>query len=125
MFNSQFETAQYLNFSTKKRDGSTVETPVWFAYVGDHIYVYSEGDSGKVKRLKNFSQSRVAVCTVSGRLKGGWVDTQAILLRDEAEKKSAYASLCRKYGWKLKSLDLISRLAGKINQRAFIQITAV
>ncbi len=54
MFDTQLNTAEYISLSTQKRDGSTVETPVWFAQDGDKIYVFTEGNAGKVKRLRNF-----------------------------------------------------------------------
>ena len=45
---------RYINLSTRKRDGSYVNTPVWFAQEGDtnKYYVYSLRNLGKVKRIK-------------------------------------------------------------------------
>ena len=41
----------YINLSTRKRDGSFVNTPVWFAQEGatNIYYVYSLKNVGKVK----------------------------------------------------------------------------
>ena len=40
----------YINLSTRKRDGSSVNTPVWFAQEGEttNYYVYSLDNSGTV-----------------------------------------------------------------------------
>ena len=125
MFDTQFDTAQYISFSTQKRDGSIVETPVWFARENDKIYIYSEGNAGKVKRLRNFPQSRVATCGVRGSLKSEWVSTEGRIISDETEKQAAYSALREKYGWKLQALDFFSRLGGKMQQRDFMVLTAV
>ena len=51
----------YINLSTRKRDGSFVNTPVWFAQEGDtnNHYVYSLKNVGKVKRIRNFPEVKV------------------------------------------------------------------
>ncbi|HBC58119.1 MAG TPA: PPOX class F420-dependent oxidoreductase [Gammaproteobacteria bacterium] len=123
MFDTQLNTAEYISLSTQKRDGSTVETPVWFAQDGDKIYVFTEGNAGKVKRLRNFPQCRIAVCTVRGKLKGNWIATRGKIIEDDQERRMAYKALRRKYDWKLTTLDFFSRLGGKIDKRAFMVIT--
>ena len=59
---------RYINLSTRKRDGSYVNTPVWFAQEGDtnKYYVYSLRNVGKVKRIKNFPEVKVGICTYRG-----------------------------------------------------------
>ena len=49
-------------------DGRAVPTPVWFARVGNHWYVFSAGSAGKVKRLRHTEAVTVAACdmVVSG-----------------------------------------------------------
>ncbi|MFQ5353199.1 MAG: hypothetical protein ACE5D3_09040 [Candidatus Binatia bacterium] len=48
----------YLNLVTFKRDGSGVETPVWFANIGGLLYVFTAGDAYKVKRLRGDARIR-------------------------------------------------------------------
>jgi PPOX class probable F420-dependent enzyme len=116
------EGGNYINFSTRKRSGDWVDTPVWFAADGDSYFVFAAGDSGKVKRLRNFSAARIAPCTVTGTLTGDWLDTQAFLLADEAGQARALAALRRKYGWKMITADVFSTLTGKMKKRAYIRI---
>ena len=40
-------------FRYRRRNGNAVETPVWFAEHAGKLYVFSAGDAGKVKRLRN------------------------------------------------------------------------
>lgn len=122
---NNWQTAQYLNLSTQKRDGSWVDTPVWFApdATNSCLYVFSEGKAGKVKRIRNFPSVKVNPCSVTGHLAGAWEVAQAEILQSLPVQREAYQWLRKKYGWKLALLDLGSRLAGKINQRAFIRLT--
>lgn len=116
------EGGKYLSFATRKRSGDWVATPVWFAPEGDSYYVFSAGGAGKVKRLRNFSESRVAPCTFSGNLTGEWVDTQAYVLEGEKDEAVALAALRRKYGWQMYLGDFLSVLSGKMRRRAYIRI---
>ena len=118
------EGGNYLSFSTRKKSGDMVATPVWFAPMDGCYYLFSAMDAGKVKRLRNFSQSRVAACTVSGKLTGEWLDTEAELL-DGADEALALKALHAKYGWQMKVTDLMSKLSGKYNKRKYIRVRLV
>jgi PPOX class probable F420-dependent enzyme len=113
----------YISFSTLKKSGDYVATPVWFAPGDDSYYLFSAGNAGKVKRLRNFSQCRAAACTMSGTVTGGWVEGEAFLLEQPGEIKKALAALHRKYGWQMKITDLMSRMSGKMSARTYIRVT--
>ena len=95
---------------------------MWFAPDQGNYYVFSAGDSGKVKRLRNFSESRMAPCTMRGALTGDWHDTHAYVLDKAADQNTALAALRRKYGWQMLATDFFSRLTGKMGRRAYIRI---
>jgi uncharacterized protein len=116
------EGGSYLSFATLKKSGERVATPVWFAPDGDSYYLFSAGDVGKVKRLRNFSECRIAACTMSGKLTGEWVDAQAFLLATADDKHTALAALRRKYGLQMKLMDFFSGLSGKTAKRAYIRV---
>jgi PPOX class probable F420-dependent enzyme len=115
-------SGNYISLATRKRSGEWVATPVWFAPEGENYYVFSAGEAGKVKRLRNFSASRIAPCTMNGTLTGGWRDTHAYVLDTRAERDVALAALRRKYGWQMWTADFFSRLTGKMGRRAYIRI---
>jgi PPOX class probable F420-dependent enzyme len=119
------EGGSYMSFSTRKKSGEFVSTPVWFAPDGDSYYVFSAGSAGKVKRLRNFSESRIAPCTVSGTVTGDWIDTRAYVLESKADEDTALQALRRKYGWQMKVGDIFSRLTGKMDKRAYIRVELV
>lgn len=119
---SPLESSAYLSLATRKRSGEFVQTPVWFAPDDGVYYLFSAGDAGKVKRLRNFSTSRIAPCTVTGRVTGDWVESTAFLVSDPQEIERALAALRRKYGWQMRGLDALSRLGGKLHKRAYIRV---
>lgn len=116
------QSGNYISFATRKRSGDWVATPVWFAPDKGNYYVFSAGDAGKVKRLRNFSESRIAACTMSGKVTGAWQDTQAFVLDDPADQAIALAALRRKYDLQMLAADFFSRLTGKMGRRAYIRI---
>ena len=116
------ERGNYLSFATRKKSGELVATPVWFAPAGDSYYLFSAGSAGKVKRLRNFSESRIAPCTVSGKLTGEWQDTRAYLLDTPADEDTALQALHRKYGLQMAIADFFSKLTGKMEQRRYIRV---
>ena len=92
---------KYLSLSTRKRDGSFVDTPVWCAWERDttDYYVFSLKSgkkAGKVKRIRNFPDVKVAACTVSGQLKGAWINARAELIDDPEKVRFAYSLLRQK-----------------------------
>lgn len=119
---SRFDGARYINLATFKRDGSTVDTPVWFVELGGVLYAFSERRAGKIKRLRNSSRARVALCDVRGRLRDEWTEATAAVIEDPETVEAAYAALRRKYGWQMRLADLLSTLSGRIRNRAMIRI---
>ena len=114
---------KYVNLSTQKKDGSFVNTPVWFAQEGskNDFYIFSAGEAGKVKRIKNFSSVKVAICDARGNLQGEWISAQAELIDEEEFKMRAYRRLHKKYGLTIKVFDFFSKLFGKYKQRQVIK----
>ncbi len=115
------DKAQYVLLGTRKKDGSIVDTPVWFAKQGATVYMFSAREAGKVKRLRNFSEARLAPCTVSGKKLGDYVPAEAHLLSDDADIREAHKALIKKYGWQMRLLDMGARLGRRYNKRAFIK----
>ena len=116
------EGGNYLSFATRKRSGDFVATPVWFAPHGDSYYLFSAGGAGKVKRLSNFSESRIAACTMRGAVTGEWVDTEAVVLESDADNAIALAALRSKYGLQMRIGDVFANLSGKMAKRAYIRV---
>ena len=115
----------YINLSTRKRDGSFVNTPVWFAQEGEtnNYYVYSLDNSGKVKRIRNFPDVKVATCKFSGKRKSDWVDAKADLVDESENIKTAYECLRNKYGIRFRVGDFFSWIKGTYHRRQIIRFS--
>jgi len=113
---------QYISLVTFRRSGETVKTPVWFAKHGGKFYVFTAAGSGKVKRLRNDRRIRAAPCGPRGRLRGEWIEGQARRIEDPAIERAAYAALLAKYGWQMRVLNFFSRLSGRIEERAILEL---
>lgn len=118
----ELDTAPYISLATYRKNGAAVQTPVWFARYGAHYYVFSTGSAGKVKRLRNSSRSRIAVCDVRGGSLGKWIDTHSYLVDDPVETERAYAALRERYGWKMRLTNFFARMTGRMAKRALIRI---
>jgi len=109
---AQFASAKYISLETFRKTGVGVRTVVWFAAdpsSPEMFYIYSEGNAGKVKRIRNNAHVRVAPCDIRGNLRGAWVDGQARLL-DGDQAAKAQQLLRQKYGWMKRMGDFFSRL---------------
>ena len=104
-----FATQRYLNLESFKRDGTPVQTPVWFAEDHGVLYVYTLANAGKVKRIRRNPRIRLAPCTMRGKVIGPWVEAEAIIV-DATTAAHGHALLRHKYGCMKSIGDLFSRL---------------
>jgi PPOX class probable F420-dependent enzyme len=116
------ENSRYLSLATFRRSGAEVATPVWFAPAAGTLYVFTAGDSGKVKRLRASSRARVAPCDARGRVEGAWRDVSARIVSDPAVIERAHAALRAKYGWQMWLADVLAGLLRRTGRRAWIAI---
>ena len=114
--------ARYVNFATFRKNGAAVETPVWFAEHHGRYYVFSAGNAGKVKRLRNSDRARVAACDFRGKVQGPWLPARARLIADAAAIAAAARALRAKYGFQSWVGDALATLSGRIHRRAWIEI---
>ncbi|MBW2273921.1 MAG: PPOX class F420-dependent oxidoreductase [Deltaproteobacteria bacterium] len=113
---------QYVSLGTFRRDGREVKTPVWIGEHGGKLYAFSEGEAGKVKRVRATGRVTLTPCDMRGNLRGEPVAGRGVIVNESALLKAVYGALRRKYGWQMRLLDGLSTLSGKIGQRAVIEI---
>ena len=104
-----FASQRYLNLESVKRDGTPVQTPVWFAEDRGILYVYTLANAGKVKRIRRNRQVRIAPCTMRGTVIGPWAEADATIV-DATTATHGHALLRQKYGWMKGIGDVFSRL---------------
>ena len=112
----------YVNLATFRRNGREVRTPVWIAGADRLYYLFSEGNAGKVKRIRADGRVRVAACDSRGKVSGEWLDGQGRIVSEPEVIQRAYELLRRKYRWRMRILDFFSKLSGRYQKRAFLEI---
>lgn len=88
-------------------------TPVWFMIDGRRISVVTRYQTGKVKRLRNNPNVRVAPCGIRGQLKGQWYDGKGFLANQE-ELNYALRLRKMKYGFKARLAEILTRTKGEM-----------
>jgi hypothetical protein len=114
--------ARYVSLATFRRTGAEVRTPVWCATLDGRLYLFTAGDSGKVKRLRHTPRVRVAPCDVRGIVSGPWREGVARIVADPATIEQARAAIRAKYGRQARLVDFFAWLAGRLPRRAWIEI---
>lgn len=87
---------KYLSLTSFRRDGTGVATPVWFVSDNGHLFVETDADSFKVKRIRRDPHVRVALCDARGRVKSEPVEADATIL-PEQERDRVERLLGKKY----------------------------
>jgi hypothetical protein len=54
---------------------------------------------------------------------GPWIDATCAIVEDTAQQKRMMDALTRKYGWQLRILNVFAGLAGRVNQRAYLEVS--
>jgi PPOX class probable F420-dependent enzyme len=104
---------QYIKLETQKKNGQAVATPVWISADGKKIFIITRSQTGKVKRLRNNPNVRVAPCGMRGELKGQWFNGKAAFANAQ-ELEYALKLRNKKYGFKTRLAGLFSRAKGKL-----------
>jgi PPOX class probable F420-dependent enzyme len=87
---TRFGARRTVILQTRKRDGTWIPTAVSLVTDGDRAYFRTYDASGKYKRLRNFSEVRIAPGTVWGKPTGPSIEGRARPLGGaEAERASS------------------------------------
>ena len=95
---SDLNDAKYISLETFKKNGQGVKTPVWQVAENGRLYVWTEKEAWKTKRIRNNNQVRVAACDMRGNVSSEWVDAQATELSSPDEDAIMRKRLAKKYG---------------------------
>jgi PPOX class probable F420-dependent enzyme len=91
-------SANYVLLTTYRKDGSPVGTPVWAVAHDSKLYVWTDANSWKVKRLQRNSDVTLEACNVRGATKpGAQIINGTARLLDAGETEKVRSWLRRKY----------------------------
>lgn len=94
----ELNNARYAALKSFRKSGEEVVTPVWFASDANELYVFTEKNSGKVKRIRNNGSIELAPCSMRGTLKGGWTTATAAIDESRDTLDHVVELLGKKYG---------------------------
>jgi PPOX class probable F420-dependent enzyme len=106
---SQFLNQKYINLETYRRNGQAVRTTVWFVMDAGTIYIRTDMNSGKVKRIKNNPNVRITPSGARGQLKGKWIEGK-IKMAGSLELEHANQLLEQKYGIQGKIIRVFNKI---------------
>ena len=116
-------SARYVSLTTFRRDGTPVATPVWASRDGESLWAWTEGSSGKVKRLALDQHVLLAPCDGRGRLQGVPVEGHARVsaaTEDVARVERLHAA---KYGLVFHAWRTFGRLVRRTTDYVALEIS--
>ena len=109
----KFVDQKYINLETYRKDQTSVKTPVWFIIENDQIHIITKETTGKVKRLRNNSNARIAICSMRGDVKSDWIDVKAKKIVDEHNVEKIVKLRKKKYGFSARLISIVTSQKGK------------
>ena len=112
MSSEQFSHERVISLESYKKNGDAVQTPVWIVVDSGTIYVRTDPNTWKVKRIRNNPNVRIAQSNMRGQLLGPWVKGEAHFV--EGEEKDRILGLFReKYGMTGRISDSLNKVRGR------------
>ena len=119
---SALAEATYVSLRTFRRDGSSADTPVWVARLDGSLVLFTDGTSWKVKRVRANPHCAVAICNAAGTVSGEWVPGSAHVVVEPERERRAFETLRAKYGLRMRVLDLVSWIGGRIGRLVVLEV---
>ena len=94
----QAGTAQYVQLTTFRKDGTPVSSPLWAALDGDKLLMWTVTDSWKVKRLRRNPAVVIQACDVRGKQTYGDPVSGTAQILDTPGSDHARDVVQKKYG---------------------------
>src|SRR5260370_42268579 len=108
--------------TTRRKNGQTVATAVWFALAGeDKAYFMTGPETGKAKRIRNNPTVQLAAANARGKPQAPALNARARLLQS-AEADTARRALAKKYGWQWTIFGIVAGLRG-LGQPVFYEVS--
>jgi PPOX class probable F420-dependent enzyme len=107
---NDIQKAHYVALESFRKSGEGVITPVWQAPENGKLYVWTAGNSWKVKRIRNNPHVRICASDYKGTPKSDWVNAQARILQTPNDEKTQHRRMAAKYGWQFWLFYLVSKL---------------
>lgn len=114
---------QYIALETYRKSGEGVITPVWAVAEDGKLFVWTMGDSWKVKRIRKNPRVRLAAGDARGNPQSGWAEAQARVLDTPEEEAKMRSRLAKKYGLMYRLFGLMAKLRGGDSGHVVLEIS--
>ncbi|MEI7845256.1 MAG: PPOX class F420-dependent oxidoreductase [Chloroflexota bacterium] len=118
----QFKDQEFLSLETFRKNGIGVKTAIWFVQEGDMLYLWTRGDSGKVKRIRNNARVNIAQCNRFGEVTGEWTEAQASVDDSDAAVQHVVSLLRQKLGFVFIVFGMIEGLIERLKGQRRVSI---
>jgi PPOX class probable F420-dependent enzyme len=105
--------ATFVALETFKKSGEGVITPTWITGKDGKLYIWTELNSWKVKRIRNNPNVRICESDVAGNPKGEWFEAQARILETDEARENAHRLFLSKYKLQFRLFSLLGRKSPK------------
>lgn len=110
----QFTGRRYINLESYNKNGEPKRTPVQSIEENGLIYLRTDPNTLKVKRIAKNSHVRISISDRNGKPQGSWVDADATIIQDKAEQERIQTVFRKQYGafgsW---IVNIVARLRGE------------
>ena len=114
---------KFIQLTTFRKNGDAVATPVWFVAENGKLYVTTNGNAGKLKRIRSTGRVLLAPCDPRGKALGEQVEVR---VRDVPQDQhgDVHTLLARKYGFPYRVFAVIHIFIGwkRKAKRTYIEI---
>jgi PPOX class probable F420-dependent enzyme len=91
-----------------------VITPVWVAGDNGKLYVWTEANSWKVKRIRDNNRVRICQSDARGNPQSDWIDAQATVLDNPQDEAALHQLMQSKYGFQFRMARSMRRGANRV-----------
>lgn len=119
LFRVSIADARFVSFTTFRRSGEAVSTPVWIAPLSDGRACFTTAaEAGKVKRLRHTAKVSLRPCDARGKVAGDAASAHgaAVVVTDGPDYAAAISALRKKYGIQFAAVHLGSTIKAKIGR---------
>jgi PPOX class probable F420-dependent enzyme len=113
------EQVTFVALETFKKSGEGKVTPTWVTGKDGKLYIWTDLESWKVKRIRNNPQVRICQSDAMGNPKGEWFDAQAKVLDTDQARQKARQLFLAKYRLQFRLFAAFGRKTPK----AILEIT--
>ncbi|MCY3412521.1 MAG: PPOX class F420-dependent oxidoreductase [Candidatus Heimdallarchaeota archaeon] len=120
--NNLNEKDKYLSLGTYRVNAEVKHTPVWFTHNKGKLYIFTDANSWKVKRIMKNPQVEFTSCNNSGGNLGELRPGEARIM-DEADFKDVEKLFKKKYGIMFSFFKLMGKFRKAVN--TYIEIRTI